>query len=339
MKKCIVLGAAGFLGQHLEYALKARGDYVVSVARKLPPWRKSVADEYNILDLTNVPEFHAHFHRHRFDEVYQCAAEVGGIGYIADQSNDAAILTNSLKINLHTLEAIAKYGNVDKILFASSQCVYPDRIEIDPFVNERIPETTEPGIPAGFRETDASFNNYAFAKEKLYAESLYQSYAVAHGVEIRIGRLGNTYGPYCAWQGDRAKSVASICRKVAEAPYAGVVDLWGDANQSRSFTYVDDAVEGILRLMESGCREPVNIATAQTVTIKDLFETICAVAGKIVGFKSVDGPVGPRHRGSDNTRCRQVLAWEPTTSLWEGIEQTYPWIREQVEKGLTKPVA
>ncbi len=326
MKKCLVLGAGGFIAGHLERALKARGDFVVSVARKPPPFRKSVADEYNFLDLTNPPDFHHHFFRYTFDEVYQLAGDVGGLGYIADSGHDVAILTNSLKINLHTLEAIAKTGACGKIFFASSQCVYPDnRFEIDPFAAERIAPP-----PAPWKETDAVFeNNFAFSKEKLYAEALYNAYARSGGHQVRIGRLGNVFGPYCEWNEPRSKAVAAICRKIAQAPYAGVVELWGSGDASRSFTYIDDAVEGILRLMNADYSGPVNIAHPDTVTIADLFETICSVAGKVLAWKSSPGPEGVKHRGSDNTLCRKVLDWEPTTSLWEGLEKTYPWVRDQ----------
>jgi GDP-D-mannose 3', 5'-epimerase len=329
MKKCLVLGSSGFLGQHLEYKLKERGDFVVGVARKYPPYRKSVADETNVLDLTNMAEFHSHFLRHHFDEVFQLAGLVGGLGYIGTGDNDAAILTNSLKINLYTLEAIRHTQACDRIFFASSQCVYPDRFEIDPFIAERVHDPKH-------REIDASFNTFAFGKEKLYAEALYDAFASNYGLQVRIGRLGNVYGPYSCWAGERAKAPAAICRKVAEAPYAGVVDLWGDGTQSRSFTFVDDAIDGILRLMRSDYNQPVNIAHPGTVTIKELFETTCRVANKILGWQPSEGPTGTAARGSDNTLCRKVLDWEPSTSLSQGLSTTYPWIREQVEKTLTK---
>lgn len=331
--KCLVLGAAGFLGQHLEYRLKEEGHFVVSVARSRPAWRKSVADEFNILDLTNVAEFHSHFWRHSFDIVYQMAGEVGGLGYIANQNHDAKILTDSLKINLHTLEAIARTQAAGRIFFASSQCVYTEP-GFDPYRQERI-------ASYGNCERDADFNNVAFAKEKLYAESLYQAYARCHGIDVRVGRLGNTYGPFCRWHGDRAKSVASLCRKVAEAPYGAPVELWGDGTHTRSFTYVDDAIEGVLRLGGSDHAEaldgnPINLASAETASIAKLFETICKVAGKILAYKSVLGPTGVSERGSDNTLLKQVLDWEPTTPLAEGLEKTYPWVRDQV---LTKAKA
>jgi GDP-D-mannose 3',5'-epimerase len=338
MEKHLILGASGFLGSALERRLKELGHYVVSISRNPPKYRKTVADEFNFLDLSNGPDFHHHFFRHHFDCAWQLAGSVGGLGYIGTGEHDADILTNSLKINLHTLETIRKTQACDKIFFASSQCVYPDRLEVDPFMNERVADVLGKAVPqlGAFRESDASFNTFAFGQEKLYAEKLYDAYARNYGIEVRIGRIGNTYGPYSTWDGDRAKAVAALCRKVAQAPYAGVVELWGDAKQSRSFTYVDDTIDGIIRLMSSGYSGPVNIASSETVTIEQLFGVICETANKILAWKAIDGPVGVRHRGSDNTLCREVLGWEPKTALWHGIALTYPWIRDQA---LTKAEA
>jgi GDP-D-mannose 3',5'-epimerase len=332
MKKVLITGASGFLGGHLEHRLKAEGHYVVSVAHKPPPFRKSVANEYAILDLTNTADFHHHFFRHRFDECFQLAGEVGGLGYIGTGHHDAAILVNSVNINIHTLEAIRKTQACGKIFFASSQCVYPDRFEIDPFAAERIPfEINDPNN----RECDASFDTFAFGQEKLFSEKLYDAYSRNYGLKVCIGRLGNTYGPYSVWNGERAKAVSAICRKVAQA-YGEPVGLWGDAQQTRSFTYVDDAIEGMIRLMDADYNQPVNIASSELVTIEELFETACKVAGKVLGYKTSDGPVGVKSRGSDNTLCRKVLGWEPTISLAEGIALTYPWIAKQA---LTKVTA
>lgn len=329
MKKCLVLGAAGMIGQALEYRLKAEGNFVVSIARKFPPYRKSVADETNILDLTNTADYHAHFWRHEFDEVFQMAGSVGGIGYISNHENDADILTNSLKINLHTLEAMRRAESYARIFFASSQCVYPGHLEVDPFAAERLADR-KPGF---FREQDAQFGDSAFAQEKLYSEAIYQAYAINYGIDCRIGRLGNTYGPYCCWSDPRAKSVAALCRKVATAGYGEPVEIWGTGEQKRSFTYVDDTVEGILRLMDGpNYQGPVNIAHGELYSIKELFETICQVAGKVLGPRYIDGPTGACERGSDNTLARSLLNWEPPTSLEEGLRKTYPWIRDQAVK-------
>jgi GDP-D-mannose 3', 5'-epimerase len=323
MKKILIQGAAGFLGSALEHRLRAEGHFVVSVARSQPKYRKSVANEFNILDLTNPVDFHYHWHRHDFDEVFQLAGEVGGVGYIAAGHYDADILANSVMINLYTLDAMRKINSHARILFASSQCVYPD-VGIDPFASERIAE-----IPP-FKESDASFNTFPFAQEKLFSEQLYAAYANNYGFNVAIARLGNTYGPYCTWDGPRAKAPAAICRKVAQAPYAGVVPLWGNAQAVRTFTYVDDAVDGLIRLMASDYNKPVNIASHEEVTIAALFTTICGAAGKVLAWEpDMNHPTGVSHRGSDNSLCRSVLQWEPPTSLRDGIAETYKWVAEQ----------
>jgi nucleoside-diphosphate-sugar epimerase len=267
--------------------------------------------------------------RYEYAEVYALAGDVGGLGHIATGQHDAEIMTNSTRINLAVLEA-ARRTNPGKIFFASSQCVYPSpAIEVDPFANERIVSELDL-LPKACKESDASFNTFPFAQEKLFAEALYQAYARDHGINVRIGRFGNTYGAYGTWEGSRAKVVAALCRKVAQASYAGVVDIWGNGQQTRSFTYVDDAVEGMIRLMASGYDKPVNLASSEEVTIEQLFETICRTAGKVIAWKPTPGPTGVRSRNSDNTLCKQVLDWEPSTPLFQGLLQTYPWIARQV---------
>lgn len=324
MKKTLILGAAGFLGTHLELRLKQDGHFVVSAGRSKPKYRESVADEFHIVDVRYPMYVRRLMERHEFDEVYQMAGDVGGLGHIATGEHDADIMTNSVCINLAVLDA-AKIINPGKIFFASSQCVYPDRFEVDPFAAERISISAH-------REIDAHFDTFAFGQEKLFSEKLYEAYGRNYGLEIRIGRIGNTYGPYCTWDSSRAKAVGSICRKVAQAPYAGTVELWGDARQTRSFTYIDDIVEGMIRLMASDYSGPVNLASAEEVTIEQLFETVCRTAGKILAYKQADGPVGVRSRSSDNTLCRKLLGWEPETSLADGIARTYPWIAKQVSR-------
>jgi GDP-D-mannose 3', 5'-epimerase len=329
VKKILILGAAGFLGSHLEHRLKRDGHFVVSAARHPPKYRDSVADEFHTVDLRNERDTHALMVRHKFDETYQLAGNVGGLGHIGVGTNDAEIMSDSIRINLSVLEA-ARKAKPGKILFASSQCVYPDSVDVDPFANERIVSELDL-LPRAHSESDASFNTFAFGQEKLFAEKLYDAYNRNHGLDVRIARIGNTYGPYSTWDGERAKAPAAICRKIAQAPYAGVVDLWGDPQATRSFTYVDDAVDGMIRLMATNYWKPVNIGSHETVTIQELFEAVCQVAGKILGFRQIDGPMGVRHRGSDNSLCKHILGWEPPTPLYQGLKQTYPWIKSQVD--------
>jgi nucleoside-diphosphate-sugar epimerase len=282
-----------------------------------------VANEFVILDLTNPVDYHHHWFRHEFDEVYQLAGEVGGLGYIGDGAHDAGILTNSVKINLNTLAAMRTVNSHARILFASSQCVYPD-IGFDPFASERVAEVHP------FSEVDASFNTFPFAQEKLFSEQLYSAYAKNYGFDVRIARLGNTYGPYCTWDGPRAKAPAAICRKVAQATAGDVVPLWGNGRAVRTYTYIDDAVDGLIRLMASSYTKPINIASHEETSVAELFAAVCKTAGKDLLWKSEDGPTGVSYRGSNNFICRNVLHWEPPTSLWNGLQQTYPWIEEQV---------
>lgn len=329
MKKVLIQGASGLIGHHLERRLKAEGCFVVSVARSYPKYR-SVADEFNYLDLTNPVDFHYHWQRHQFDEVYQCAANSGGLGHIGTGDHDADIMARSVQINLNTLAAMRRVNSRAKIFFASSQCVYPD-VGFDPFAAERFADPVNP-----FKETDASFNTFPFAREKLFSEQLYAAYARNYGIKIAIGRLGNTYGPYGTWDGPRAKAPAAICRKVATAGYGGVVPLWGNGQAVRTYTYVDDAVDGILRLMAADHETPVNIASHEEVTTTELFGAVCKAAGKILAWEPQAGPEGVRYRGSDNSLCRSVLQWEPPTTLQAGIAQTYKWVSEQVEAALAK---
>ena len=322
MKKCLVLGAAGFLGGHMEERLKRDGHFVVSLSRNKPRYREIKADEFNIANLAyEGGGLRAVFARHQFDEVYNFAAEVGGLGYIQNPDNDVEILRNSTLINLNVLDAVSKasINHPIKLFFASSQCVYPTSREC--------------------AESDAYPANpdSAFGWEKIFAERLYDAYYRNHGLDIRIARFGNTYGPYCVWDGPRAKAPAAICRRVAGLFPGQDVEIWGDGSQTRSFTYVDDAIDGAIRLMANDYHGPVNIASSELVTIKQLVETVCKVASKPAYIKQVPGPIGVHDRNSDNTLCKQVLGWEPTTPVAEGIAKLYPWVVEQISALTTVP--
>lgn len=313
MKKILILGY-GLLGYHLAQRMKRDGHFVV-VASRSAPGGPNVADEFHVRDLRDLETVNVLMGRYEFDQVYALASNSGGLGHIATGENDVAILTDSLKINMVVCEA-AGHTKPGKVFFASSQCVYPDIVEN--------------GEMAACREDDARFNTFPFAQEKLFSERVYAAHARTNRFKLAIGRLGNTYGAHCRWQDPHAKVVAALCRKVAAAPYAAAIDLWGDGRQVRTFTHVDDAVEGMIRLMAADYDKPVNIASSQAVTIDELLETICRLAGKFVGRKFVEGPVGVSHRVSDNTLCRQVLNWEPRIGLELGLATTYPWIRDQV---------
>lgn len=330
MKKAFVTGGSGFIGKHLCKRLKDSGYYIVAASRHYPAYGGGFADEYHVQDLTYPFALPA---MHEFDEVYALAGEVGGLGYIQNQANDFEIMDRSTRINLNTIYACRK-AEVPRLFFASSACVYPDlyykpeNVDYDLF-NYDFVKPNDGGTPEWAAYPAQPIN--AFGWEKLYAERMYEAYGRQSGTAVRIGRLGNTYGPYCAWEGDRAKVVASICRKVAEAEDGGKVDIWGDGEARRSFTYVDDAVEGIIRLMASDYPGPVNIASTETVSINRLHELTCSVAGKILGRNHINGPVGVRGRTSDNTLVQQVLGWEPRISLVDGLQKLYLWVKEQVD--------
>ncbi|HSV26183.1 MAG TPA: NAD-dependent epimerase/dehydratase family protein [Xanthobacteraceae bacterium] len=313
--KCVVLGAGGFLGFHLCNRLKREGHQVIGVSRRQQDYGPVSCDSFLCHDLTrSLLASEARFIFADADEVYQLAGEVGGMGYIGNSDNDAHILANSSRINANVLDWCKQFG-AKRIFFASSACVYPDT----------------QGDGARESLTEGYFPSNAFAREKLFAEALYLAHARNYGMTIRIGRLHNTYGPCAPYRGDRAKSVMALCCKVAEAPAWGEIEVWGDGHQRRSFTYVDDAIEGIVRLMRSDCREILNIGSAQLVTINQLIETICYVADKQVGKKYVAGNVGVFGRNSDNTLILKELGWAPRTVLHVGLKPTYHWLLRQLQ--------
>lgn len=320
MKRALVLGASGLIGQHMAARLKAEGYHVTGASRHRPA--TTGADEYVEVDLREImfndPVFKG------IDVIYNFACEVGGLGYIANASNDVDMLRNSTQIDIAVLEA-ATYckvarGKAPKVFFASSACVY--------------------NIPGKrfYAESDAYPADCAneFAWQKLYAERLYQAYARLYGLDIRIGRLFNTYGVGMAWQSGREKSVASLCRKIAEAPEHGVIEVWGNGEQTRSFTYIDDAIEGIWRLMQHphpNANQPINIGPHHEVSIRDLIKAISDVAGKKVFCEFAKSkPSGVSKICSDNTRIRELLEWEPSIPIEEGLKTVYPWIKGLLDK-------
>ena len=313
MKTALVLGAGGFIGNALAARLVAEGYVVRGLSRRAPPEGRNRASfhEYHTIDLRYLKDNDPFFSN--VDEVYQLACEVGGLGYIANHDNDAEIARNSTLIDIAVLEA-CRVQKVPRIFFASSACVYNS--------GKRL-----------YAESDAYPANCAneFAWQKLYAERLYLAYARAYGLEVRIGRLFNTYGPGMTWKGGREKSVAALCRKVAQAKHGDVIEIWGNGHQTRSFTYIDDAVEGIWRVMHSDIKVPVNIGPAQEVSIDELVGEIFKVAGKKL-FRCYDPgrPSGVSKICSDNTLIRAALGWEPKTTIEEGLKKTYPWVEKMV---------
>lgn len=330
MKKVLICGASGFFGWHLAKRLKQDGCYVVGVDRKQPEFAPFHGDELYTTDLREVKPNDWLFEG--VDECFQFACEMGGLGYILDHDNDATMLRNSALINLRVLEA-CRVQKIPKVFFSSSACVYSSLPTVwkDPGggqKNEFVVRNT------ACRELDVPPANpdSEYGWEKIFSERLYASYAYKFGMQVRIARMHNFFGPNGAWIGGREKAPAAVCRKIAEAKKGGVVEIWGDGLQTRSFTYVDDAVEGAVRLMASNFQGPVNIGSSEMVTVNQLVETVCEIAGKKLTVKHIEGPVGVRGRNSDNTLIRQKLKWEPSIPLRKGLELTYEWVKKQVDK-------
>jgi GDP-D-mannose 3',5'-epimerase len=316
MQKALVCGAGGFIGGHLVKKLKQEGCWVRGVDIKEHEFAPTAADEFLLLDLRAPENCKAALSLDNgpFDEVYQLAADMGGMGFI--HSAECEIMHNSALINIHMTHTAAQMG-IPRYFFSSSVCVYRDMQLGEPEMTE------DQAIPAN------PDNEYGW--EKLYAERIAMAYARHSGMKVRIARFQNCYGPEGTWTGGREKAPAALCRKVAEAQDGGTIEVWGDGSAIRSYTYVGDMVDGIYMLMQSGLEGPVNIGCPQYVTVDELVAAVVEVAGKELQVKHVDGPVGVQSRNFSNARIYS-LGWRAKVYLKEGISCTYPWIAAQVEK-------
>lgn len=317
MKKVLVCGAGGFIGSHMVSRLKKEGAWVRGVDLKFPEFEPTDADDFLIGDLRDQAICKDVVDR-RFDEVYQFAADMGGAGYIFTGEHDAEVMHNSATINLNMVEACRR-RNVKRVFYSSSACMYPAYNQEDPENPNCAEASAYPAAP-----------DSEYGWEKLFSERVYLAYNRNYAMECRVARFHNIFGPKGTWQGGREKAPAAMCRKVAETPDGGTIEIWGDGRQTRSFLYIDECLDGVLALTRSDHPGPFNIGSDEMVTINQLVGMAMDIAGKRLTVKHIPGPTGVRGRNSDNTLIKATLGWAPSQTLRAGMEKTYAWIAAQV---------
>ena len=328
MKSAVVLGAGGFIGNHLVTRLKNLGYYVRGVDIKYPEFAVSNADQFFILDLrdrSNVTKaldsswnYYTHSFTTQFDEVYQLAADMGGAGYIFSGDHDADVMHNSASINLNVLDEMVQSGT-QKVFYSSSACMYPEHNQLDSNSPNCEESSAYPANP-----------DSEYGWEKLFSERLYLAYNRNYNIDVRIARFHNIFGPLGSYDNGKEKAPAAICRKVAQAQDGGTIDVWGDGQQTRSFLYVEECLDGVIKLMESDFKGPVNIGSDEMVTINQLVEKVSKIANKKIHINHIQGPLGVRGRNSDNRLIQEKLGWAPSKPLEYGLEKTYSWIQSKV---------
>jgi GDP-D-mannose 3', 5'-epimerase len=316
-KTALVCGGGGFIGSHLVKRLKSEGFWVRAVDLKFPDFTPTEADDFIVADLRDAQECRNAVDRN-FTEIYQLAADMGGAGYIFTGEHDADVMHNSATINLNMLEAIRRRNN-KRVFYSSSACMYPEHNQMDPDTPVTRESSAYPANP-----------DSEYGWEKLFSERLYLAYARNHGIEARIARFHNIFGPEGTWRGGKEKAPAALCRKVAEAADGTHIEIWGDGKQTRSFLYIDECLDGVLKLVRSDFAGPVNIGSAEMISLDGLAQMVIGISGKKLEIKHIPGPLGVRGRNSDNELIAQKLGWAPSQPLVEGITRTYEWIASQV---------
>jgi nucleoside-diphosphate-sugar epimerase len=317
-KKALVLGAGGFIGSHLARRLSQEGFWVRGVDLKYPEFSETAADDFVVADLRDATVCRQLIDT-RFDEVYQLAADMGGAGYIFTGEHDADVMHNSATINLNVLDACRR-RNINRIFYSSSACMYPEHNQRDP----KAPVTREDSAYPANPDSE-------YGWEKLFSERLYLAYQRNHGMEVRIARYHNIFGPEGTWTGGREKAPAAVCRKVAEVANGGEIVIWGDGEQTRSFLYIDECLEGTIRLTRSNWSGPVNIGSEEMVTINELVRIVGDISKKTFEVRHISGPLGVRGRNSHNDLFKEKLGWAPSEPLRAGLEKVYQWIEKNVE--------
>jgi len=323
MKKALVLGAGGFIGGHMVKRLLSEGYKVTGIdVKPLVDWyqidKKAVSrDEFDLRDSVRVGAIIRSTH---YDEIYQFAADMGGAGYIFTGEHDADIMHNSASINLNIAYAVAKWSRKTKVFYSSSACVYPEHNQTDPDNPNCAEDSVYPADP-----------DSEYGWEKLFSEHLWRSYARNYGLDVRIARFHNIFGPYGSWDDGKEKAPAAMCRKAVTAQDQGEMEVWGDGQQTRSFLYIDECIEGVRRLMESPVETVLNIGSDEMIKINDLAKMALDISGKEVLIKNIPGPQGVRGRNSDNHLIYKLLHWKPSMSLVDGMKITFNWIKDQYE--------
>ncbi len=336
MKKALVCGAGGFIGSHLVKRLKSEGYWVRGVDLKHPEFSKTVADEFIIADLRKLEKVESSLSIKEdstggFDEIYQLAADMGGAGYIFTGQHDANVMHNSATINLNVAHTAVSFKNRPKVFYSSSACIYPAYNQEDPENPKCTEDSAYPAAP-----------DSEYGWEKLFSERLYLSFSRNHGLDVRIARFHNIFGPEGTWNGGKEKAPAAMCRKVAEANPGDIIEVWGDGKQTRSFLYVEECIEAVRRLMRSDFVGPVNVGSEEMISLNDFAKMTIDISGKDLKIKNINGkefeekygfkcPVGVRGRNSDNTLIKQKLGWNYSKKLVEGMTTTYQWIYDRVK--------